>query len=679
MAVLKMQRVNICGLKRNRKAILERLQSLGVLELDVVWEEDAFIKKMDTSGTRGRFEKFIVLTEQAMGILQEYEPVKASMFAGLAGKPLVERKDYDQVVSEKDRYVGIARKIVKLEKEIVEQKASIVKYENQLEALTPWLALDVPMSYTGSKETSVLIGTLPGEVMLERVYTMVAEKAPEIEALDVQVISSNQDYTYLTVVCMKNQALEVEEILRGQGFSRPAQIVKNKPGDEKMLLEEQIGDIRHGISGLEDEIRGLAKEREHLQMLADYYRVRADKYEFLGKIPQSEETFFISGYIPERDAKAVMEELGNYFEVMVEVQDVTEEEEAPILLKNNSFSESTEGILSSFGLPAKGEFDPTTVMSFFYVFLFGLMLSDAAYGLIIVIACGLLLHKFPRMGMEMRKSIKMFLFCGISTLFWGVMFGSYFGDAVDVFATTFLGVELPAGQSLLPAVWFVPLNDPTRMLMYSMLFGLIHLMMGLGMKGYMCIRDKKYVDFLCDVVLWYCLLAGLIIMLLPSSIFRSISGMELVFPEVVNLLGKVLAIGGALGILLMAGRGSKNVGIRLALGAYDLYNLTGWLSDVLSYSRLLALGLATGVVAMVFNKMGSMAGGGILGLILFVVIFLIGHIFGLGINLLGAYVHTCRLQYVEFFGKFYEGGGKAFHPFKKNTKYIDVKEENIYE
>ena len=136
-----------------------------------------------------------------------------------------------------------------------------------------------------------------------------------------------------------------------------------------------------------------------------------------------------------------------------------------------------------------------------------------------------------------------------------------------------------------------------------------------------------------------------------------------------------MAIAGAVGLLLMSGRANKNVALRLALGAYDIYNVTGWLSDVLSYSRLLALGLATGVIASVVNQMGSMLGDGILGEIGFIVVFIIGHTLNLAINLLGAYVHTNRLQFVEFFGKFYEGGGKPFNPFKLTTKYVDVKEE----
>ena len=127
--------------------------------------------------------------------------------------------------------------------------------------------------------------------------------------------------------------------------------------------------------------------------------------------------------------------------------------------------------------------------------------------------------------------------------------------------------------------------------------------------------------------------------------------------------------------IVVLGRAKKNVALRLALGAYDIYNVTGWLSDVLSYSRLLALGLATGVIASVINQMGSMAGDGIFGAIVFILVFIVGHTLNMAINILGAYVHTNRLQFVEFFGKFYEGGGKPFNPFKLNTKYVDVKEE----
>ena len=160
-----------------------------------------------------------------------------------------------------------------------------------------------------------------------------------------------------------------------------------------------------------------------------------------------------------------------------------------------------------------------------------------------------------------------------------------------------------------------------------------------------------------------------------AVLFGSIAQVQIVFPPAVSMLAKWMAIIGAVGILCMSARTTKNPALRLALGAYDLYNISGWLSDVLSYSRLLALGLATGVIASVVNQMGSMFGGGPVGAVLFIIIFCFGHLFNLAINLLGAYVHTCRLQYVEFFGKFYEGGGREFSPFKQNTKYVDIKED----
>ena len=235
---------------------------------------------------------------------------------------------------------------------------------------------------------------------------------------------------------------------------------------------------------------------------------------------------------------------------------------------------------------------------------------------------------------------------------------------------TFFGVEVSV-----PPLWFAPLNDPMKLLIYSMAFGLVHLFVGLGIKGYMQIKDKQYLDFFCDVVLWFIFLIGLIMMLIPSDIFASIAQVKIVFPPVLNTLAKALSIIGAVGLLLMSGRSSKNPVLRLALGAYDIYNITGWLSDVLSYSRLLALGLATGVIASVVNQMGSMLGGGIVGAIGFAIIFVIGHAMNLSINLLGAYVHTNRLQFVEFFGKFYEGGGRPFEPFETDTKYVDIKEE----
>ena len=670
MAVLQMQRISICALKHDRKAILEKLQSMGMIEMHQVAQDEAGFEKMDTQSAKSSFEKRVQITENALDVLNQYTPEKKSMFASLEGNELIDKKTMEAAAAKQEAVMEVAGLLIADHKKIAEAQAEIVKRNTQIEALTPWMSLEVAMNYPGTKKTAMLLGTMAAETTLEMIYGKLAEDHPEIEAVDISVISQDKDAVYLSVFCMKDQAADVENTLRTAGFSRPVVSTEQIPAKQKEELEEQIRQIEQTIADIRGEIISYAEDREELKIIGDYYRMRAEKYEVLGTLPQSRRTFIISGYAAKEAIPAIQKGIGDAYDCVIDVEELKEDEEPPVILKNNGFSESVEGVLESYGLPHKGEIDPTAIMSFFYVFFFGMMLSDAAYGAVVAIVCAILVKKYPRMSQSMAKSLKLFFYCGVSTLVWGVLFGGYFGNIVDIVSEKFFGHTVTV-----PALWFVPLNDPMKLLVYSLLFGTIHLFVGLGIKGYLCLKDGKVVDFICDVVLWFVMLIGLILMLLPSDIFASIAQTTIVFPAALNTAAKVMAAGGAIGIVLMSGRANKNPALRLALGAYDLYNVTGWLSDALSYSRLLALGLATGVIASVINQMGAMLPNNVIGVILFIVIFIVGHVLNLAINLLGAYVHTNRLQFVEFFGKFYEGGGKAFEPFKENTKYVDVKEE----
>lgn len=673
MSVLQMQRISICAMKKDRKAVLEALQELGVLEIETSRVPADGLDRLDTAEEKQRSEKQAMMLDQALDVLQEYAPEKTSIFASLEGKKLVDRDTFREAVDQKEEILASAEKLLALKKSEAENKAEVVKLQTQKESLTPWLALDIPMSSEGTKKTKLFIGSIGSVLTQEEILTKIAELEPDLSAVDVELISADKDQTCLTAVCLRSEADRLEEALRACGFSRPAQTWQDVPAKEDGKIDQKLEELRKQIEKLQAEIRSMAACREQMKMLSDYYRTRAQRYEALAQLPQTKKTFLVSGYVAEKNAKKLAELLERRFLLSVEIEDLAEDEEAPVQLENGKATSSVEGVLEAFGLPGKGEVDPTRIMFVFYIFLFGMMLSDAAYGFIVFAACAVLLKKFPRMSESMAKSLRMFMYCGISTIVWGVLFGGYFGNIVDIVSEKFFGVTVTV-----PALWFMPLNNPMKLLVFSMLFGLIHLFTGLGIKGYMCLRDKKYMDFFCDVVLWYCLLVGLILMLLPSSIFASIAQTHIVLPGPVNLLAKALAIIGAAGIVLMSGRGRKNPALRLALGAYDLYNITGWLSDVLSYSRLLALGLATGVIASVVNQMAGMLGNGIIGIIGFILIFIVGHTLNLGINLLGAYVHTNRLQFVEFFGKFYDGGGRAFAPFHSDTKYMDImKEEEL--
>lgn len=660
MAVMKMKRVNICALRKQRKQILETLQHMGVMQIETVNSKDA--EFIETASQKAVFERRKKESELALEIINEYVPIKKSMLDSLKGKNSISAKSFNFIAVHQDDIIGLCTEIRTLKETITVNEGKIIRINSELEALEPWLPCDVPMDIGGTKKTDIFFGTIPAFVADEKICAVLDEYKSRFE-----IISQDKNTKYIMVIAIKNDTEEVLSSLRVLGFAKPTIKVDEVPTKYRERLLNEIKESESEIDAAKERICELAEKREEIAITADYYGVRADKYAVLGTLMHTNKTFFVTGYAPAKYTDKLCEFFSEKFGAAVETENC---DDCPVKLENSVFSASFEPVLESYGLPKKNEIDPSTIMGAFYVFLFGLMLSDAAYGAIISIACFALLTKFKNMEQGMRKSLRMFMYCGLSTLFWGVLFGGYFGDAVTVISENFFGKSIE-----IPALWFVPLNDPMRLLLYSMLFGLIHLFTGLGIKGYMLIKQKDIKSFFCDVVSWFMLLIGLLLMLMESSIYASLAGSSIYLGSVGSLIAKILAASGALIILFTAGRNSKNPAKRLAKGAYSLYDITSWLSDLLSYSRLLALGLATGVIAQVVNSMASMAGNGIFGVIVFIIVFIAGHTFNLAINLLGAYVHTSRLQYVEFFGKFYEGGGKKFNPFKENTKYIKIKEE----
>ena len=674
MAVVEMQKISISAHRSNRKAILETLQKLEVIQVVEADLDETGLRHKNTADARATFEKNADLADQALAILDKYVPEKQGMLSGLAGKELIDDASFDKVVESQQDCMAVARKIVRNEKEISECSGNILKNENQKESLVPWMNLDVPMSFTGTDKTAAFIGSVQGVCDEAQVYALIKEKTEGIEELSVTVLSSESDMTNIFVLCLKEAREKVESALRSLGFAKPPQAVLGVPKKVAEDLDRDTEKQKTEIERLKKGIEEYAGSREDLRIVSDYYRTRAEKYRLLGTIPQTRKAFFIEGWVPAESAEAVAKLLTEKYGAVVDYEEKKEGETEPTLLRNNKFSRNYEPVLASYGLPQHGKVDPTTIMSFFYMFFFGMMLSDAGYGLLMVIGCGFALLKFPRMAQGMKKMITMFFWCGVSTVFWGIMFGGFFGDVIDVVAKTFFGYT---GDKIVKPLWFDPLTSPMRLLIWCMLFGIIHLFFGLGIKGYQYLKDGDIVGFVSDIIAWYAFLIGLILMLLPTDLFANIAQMQFNFPPFVAPLAKGLAIGGMVVILLMSGRANKNWGLRIALGAYDIYGVTGWLSDALSYSRLLALGLATGVIASVINTMAAMVGEGkgIIGLIIFFIIFIIGSVLNFAINLLGAYVHTNRLQYVEFFGKFYDGGGEPFEPFETKTKYIEFNKE----
>ena len=670
MAIMQMQRIQICALKKDRKKILELLQRRGIVEIDERIEPDALVTKTDTSQTSAVFAKNAAAAAEALRVLQEYAPEKNSMLSSLEGKSVETVATYNAFYKVSHAVTDIALRIVQLQRAIAEKKGEAAKLRGQIQALVPWLGLDAPLNYDGTRAVKAFVGYFPMETELSELLTRLAEQDPELPPVHVEIVGHALNQTLVFVLCRREQGKQVESALRGLGFSYPP-VSAGKPPKERIdEIKDEIRACEDGIAADEKELLDYVPRREDLKFAVDYFNMRKEKYEVLGRLSQTKHAFFITGYIPMRAADAIARELAEAYGAHVEISDLEPDEERPVLLRNNKFAAPVEGVVESFGLPKRGEIDPCSITAFFYYILFGLMFSDAAYGIIMVFVCAFALIRFKNMSPSMHNSVLLFLYCGLSTIFWGLMFGGFFGDFLEVVSTTFFNTSWKT-----PTLWFNIMDALMQMLVFCMLLGLIHLYAGLAIQFYQLMRQKRYKDAVYDVVFWFGLVTGLVFILLDSALFQGIAQMEFHIPPVVVTVSSVVAAVCAVGIIATSGRESRGIK-RFLKGLYGLYGITSWLGDVLSYSRLMALGLATSVVGSVVNQMASMKGNGVVGVIMFIVIFLLGHTLNFGINVLGAYVHTNRLQYVEFFGKFYEGGGRRFSPFQINSKYYSIKEDS---
>ncbi len=670
MAKLSMQKICICALKKDRKKILEILQRLGVIEVSYVDVKTYGLEQVDTSSRKSIFEKNRLVAMESIEILDKYIPAKSGLLDSIAGPKDITKGNYYTFADETDEIMRIAYKIVELNERISDVNLEIQRLNTQLSVINKFENLSVPLGFKGTKKTRAFIGSLPGNLEKSNIISKILNIEPKLERLEIEIISREKNQTNIFVLAHADDAKKVESILKSIGFSFPPLKTTIVPEQEEKRLIDEISLLRQEISTNTNEIISYKGMRNAIKFIVDYYGMRIQKYDVISRLGQTQSVFILTGYITKNDSEVLKRAFNEIDNIYIGLNNPNKEDDVPVKLINNSFSSPVEGVLESYSLPGKKEVDPTSVMSIFYYVLFGLMLSDAAYGIIITLVCGIVGFKLDRVKLGLKKAMRMFFYCGISTTFWGIMFGSYFGDAVDVISSTFFNHKVT-----IPAVWFVPIDEPMRMLAFSFLLGVIHLFAGLFMQLYQLYKAKQYKDIIYDVISWYLLVGGLIIYMLSIEMVCEMLVLNFVLPKFIGIVGAVLALMGAILILFTAGRESRSPFKRFLKGLYGLYGITGYLSDILSYSRLLALGLATGVIAQVFNKMGAMGGTGVLGVILFTLVFIIGHAMNIAINILGAYVHTNRLQFVEFFGKFYEGGGRKFSPFFIDTKYYRVVED----
>ena len=673
MAKLPIDKVFICGFVSDEKKTLDILERAGVIEInDKVIESDS-LKKMVTTSDILTCSKNIKLCDDAIEILSKYDNSKTSMLDSFSGPKHISLKEFDKKSSEVDASIEAAKNIQDFAKKFDENKVEIVRKEQEIETLKPWEQFDVSLSYSGTRTTLLYVGSVKGNYNYQDLYNSII--TDEIANLTyINILSTDKDLTTFEVITVSEYKEIVEDNLKKIGFIR-APYSNLIPREEIKKLENEIANLKNENENLIKKIKNEANVKDNIKFARDFMALCKSREESIEKIQISDSMFFLEGYIPKKCEEYLSNKLSSNKELYIEYSEPSDDDDVPVLLHNNSFSDPMETVVESYSLPGKKEFDPSVILSVFYYLFFGMMLSDAGYGALLVIGCAFILATCKGMEKGTKEFIKLFLYSGISAVFWGIMFGSVFGDAVDVIAHTYFGV--PADVAVIKPLWFEPVKEPMRLLVFAFVLGIIHLFTGLFIKFILYIKNGNIKDAIYDVVFWFMFVAGGIVYLLTMPMITNMFGLSDVIKlsPTVAKTSSIVAATGAVLIVLTGGRESKNWFKRILKGAYSAYGITSWLSDILSYSRILALGLATGVIAQVFNKMGSMVNIPVVGLIIFILVFIIGHVLNLFINALGAYVHTNRLQFVEFFGKFYEGGGRKFMPFKENTKYYYVEEE----
>ena len=666
MSVVAMKRITICGLRDDRKAVLEEVQRQGVVEVHGTCPEDEVFAQISMPITESEFDRNINDAESALDVLAEYVPVKSGLLSSFKGRTIVDVARYDGFRQKMPQIQAVIRQILDMSKTVAENKAEIVRCRQQIDTLTAWKTLDIPLDTSGTEQTGIFIGVLPQEQSLDSVYEILAPVMPA----DVTIFSKDKTQTCLMVICQAELKEQTFGILRSAGFAFPAVSSHNTPSEQIHCLEQEIKERTLQNEETGQKIAAQAQYREDIQFYADYMSIRAEKYNVTNSLPQSEHTFVLEGYIPARSVKSLEKAL-EFYDLSIETEDPAEDEDVPVLLHNNAFTSSIEGVVAAYSLPGKGEIDPSFLISLFYFVFFGFMLADIGIGALLVIATGILLIRNPNMERGSKDMMKLLLFGGICTVFFGALFGSCFGDAIPVVSGSFFGSEI-----VLKPLWLDMAAHPMTVLSLALVMGIIHIYVALGAACYQHIRQKDFMGLIFKDLVWYVILTGLILKCLSMQMIMDIlgGGSAPFISQKAGQIGLIAAGIGCVAVIFMSEYQTKSWPKRILKGLYGVYGISGYLSDILSYSRLLALGLATGVISSVANMIGTMFGNGIAGVLIFIFVFLVINAVNIGINTLGAYVHTNRLQYVEFFGHFYEGGGRPFEPYSIKTKYYKFKE-----
>lgn len=616
--IVPMKKATIFALRHDREAILLALQRAGII---MVVENDGSVRDEVLPEVTTSVQQ----TGDALKFLKKYREKP-----GFFSDPLT--VDYSDFMAAKTDEAHLSDEARAVQDEMSRLKSEIAATQSSMEQLEPWLALDVAVSdIAPSRYTDAVTGYVPFSA--ENAMLVLQEEHP----VSVQLLGRAAGSIAALVVCHKDYREALGEQLKELGFvnaSPPA--VTGLPQAEYDALRAQKETLARELALQDERALEIGARVQSVELLYDRLTTDLDRYDT--PFGQTEATFYIQGWIMAERADEldeVLRDATDAFEIVLE--EPAEEEKPPTVTHNSKFVTPFESITDMFSRPNPVEgIDPNPVMAPWYWIFFGMMMADVGYGFVIVL--GALLFKLVKKPKgDFGKLVTVLMYGGFTTIFWGIMFGGYF--SLDP-------------SPLPPLIGFSPMDEPLYTLILCFGIGALHLFCGFIVAAYYQFRRGDILGGIADNLCWILILCGLVMLLLPEP-FSKI-GLWLVLPAVAFKL-------------VFSRRDTKNPIKRLFSGITSLVGITNHVSDVISYSRIMALILSGSVTGMVMNLMAGM-----LPWFFGIFVYAFGHVFNIAMSMLSAYVHTSRLQYIEFFGKFYEGGGYAFKPLSVESKYTVI-------
>jgi V/A-type H+-transporting ATPase subunit I len=634
MGVAEVQKIEIVAHSGVKKALLSSLQEEGAVHLEQIQTEELGL--VGLSADVADFDHRLHRLKHALDYLANYRDEK--LLKRLFGlKPQVLRSERTDVL--RWDYVSILDRIEQNESEKNNLRSHLKFLEREEEWLVSFSDLEIPVKSVRSTDyTHILLGFLPVSRLAD------IQRLADQGVLWHNIIQKGKRYVYLLLVYLKSESAFFEESLREFEFnpiyftdSVLERAEENDRVDDVLVkIAKEKERTKKEIADLDNEANRMCVHSEDLMRVHDVLLNERDKELSSRMLGATERVSYLEGWVLTKDRERILAKLEPYAEnVECYFRKARPDEEPPVNLQNPKAEKPFELITKLYALPKSGTLDPTPYLTPFFFIFVGLTVSEAGYGFLMALFC-LLILKFAKPKGNFRLFIILMAILGVSNIIFGTLVGGWFG--------------FPIRRLMV----IDPMENPVSFLVLSLALGFVQVWFGTLLNMISKIRNKDYLQAFFVQGGW--------LLLLPSLVVYGVTK---------NSVTGILALVGAGGIVLF-GAPSRNPIARFFGGLYSLYNISRYLADILSYSRLLALGLATSVIAMVVNTLCKTALDiPKIGWLVAALIFLGGHLYNLGISFLGGFVHSMRLQFVEFFSKFFISGGKPFKPLELESKYVE--------